>query len=144
MAGKGDMNGLWSGWYDYAGLSEPVSFTAWFDETRGILSGTILEPNTFGDPSLDDLHADITGAREGYDVAFIKLYRPDQGAHGQDIRYEGVADSDFNRVRGVWSIDAAESVAGRFELARSSRSISEAILRRVLAPVGAGGGGRGL
>lgn len=133
---KGDMNGLWSGWYAYSGVSEPVPFTAWFDETAGLLTGSILEPNTFSQVELDDLSADIAGTRSGADIHFVKTYGEGQGVHSHPIAYHGLADGDFQRVRGEWSFPNPGFGRGPFELARSSRGISEGILREVLAPVG--------
>ena len=136
MPGIGDMNGLWSGWYGYAGLAEPVAFTAWFDETAGLLTGSILEPNTISDLDIDDLAADIAGTREGADITFVKTYGTGQGVHSHPISYSGLADGDFRRVRGEWMFPDPSYGRGPFELARSSRGISEGILREVLAPVG--------
>ena len=135
MGGKGDMNGLWSGWYAYSGLSEPVPFTAWVDDTRGTLTGTILEPNTFSPFDLDDLQADMNGARIRSLVMFTKIYRPNQGAHDCPIQYSGTIDLEAEMIRGNWSIVAHHTVEGRFEMRRASRGISEGILRHVLAPV---------
>lgn len=132
----GDMNGLWSGWYGYSVLGETVPFTAWFDETSGLLTGTILEPNTLSGLDLDDLTSEIAGTRAGADILFAKTYLPDQGVHTRPIAYEGVADGDFLRVRGEWAFADPAYGRGPFELARTSRGISEGILREVLAPVG--------
>jgi len=136
------MNGLWSGWYGYAGLaglSQPVAFTAWIDERGGQLAGMILEPNTFSLQPLDDLEADIAGLRAARAVRFAKTYRPGQGVHDHAIQYDGEADARFTHVRGTWSFANAPASHGRFELTRSSRGFSDAILRWVLAPVGEGG-----
>lgn len=135
------MNGLWSGWYDYARFGEAVPFTAWLDETAGQLLGTILEPNTFSPLELDDLESEIIGIRSGSAVTFTKTYKPRQGAHRHQILYEGDIDSAMQRVRGEWAFAGGYVETGRFELARTSQSISEGVLRKVLAPVG--GGGRG-
>lgn len=135
------MNGLWSGWYDYAGLaglSQPVTFTAWIDDRRGHLNGSILEPNTFSLHLLDDLEADISGQRQAHAISFTKTYCPGQGAHGHEIDYSGEADARFTHVRGLWHVAIDPAAHGRFELTRSSRGFSEAILRRVLAPIDSG------
>lgn len=135
MSEPADMNGLWSGWYAYSTLSEPVPFTAWIDDSDGTLTGTILEPNTFSSVDLDDLQADIDGLRGGVSVMFSKLYRPHQGAHAYPIKYFGYMDTKTQKVRGKWSISADIRSEGPFEMQRASRSISEGILREVLAPV---------
>lgn len=135
MSEPADMNGLWSGWYSYSALSEPVPFTAWIDDSDGTLTGTILEPNTFSSSDLEDLQADIDGLRGDLSVTFSKLYRPDQGAHAYPISYVGQIDARNQTVRGKWSISADICSEGPFEMQRASRSISEGILREVLAPV---------
>lgn len=136
MGKRPDMNGLWTGWYDYTGFSDPVPFTAWFDDVDGRLSGTMLEPNTFAEDALEDLEAQISGERGGLVISFDKTYCPDQGAHGLPIRYEGHADSDFEMVVGEWHFELGGYGSGRFQLSRASRGLSEGILRRVLATAG--------
>ncbi len=136
MGAHRDMNGLWSGWYDYTGFSDPVPFTAWFDEVAGRLSGSILEPNTFAEDGLEDLEALIDGERGGLIVSFEKTYCAGQGAHALPIRYEGHADSDFEIVVGEWGFILGGFGSGRFQLTRSSRGVSDAVLRKVLATVG--------
>ncbi|MEM1106575.1 MAG: hypothetical protein AAGH87_09315 [Pseudomonadota bacterium] len=133
MGSKRDMNGLWSGWYTYASLGEPVTFTAWIDDSAGLLTGTILEPNTFSRLEIDDLSAEIAGTRLRQDIFFSKTYSANQGAHGRPIAYEGRADEAFETVRGQWSFTKPSDGRGPFELTRSSKSISEGILRDVFA-----------
>lgn len=133
MASTKNMNGLWSGWYTYSSLSEPVPFTAWFDDAAGLLTGSVLEPNTFSKLDIDDLQADIAGTRLRQQIFFTKTYGQDQGAHGLPISYDGRADEAFEMVRGEWSFSDAQRGKGPFELRRSSKSISEGILREVFA-----------
>lgn len=133
MASSKDMNGLWSGWYTYSNLGEPVPFTAWIDDSTGLLTGSILEPNTFSQLDVDDLQAEIAGTRLGQQIFFSKTYGPDQGAHLYPIAYDGRADEAFEIVRGEWSFADPYLGRGPFELRRSSRSISEGILRDVFA-----------
>lgn len=129
------MNGLWSGWYSYEGLGQAVPFTAWIDDTGGLLLGTILEPNTFSPLDLDDLQADLSGTRDGQAVFFSKVYSDDQGAHASPILYGGEADARFERVMGRWSFPHLNGLEGRFELTRSSRGIGEGVLRKVFAQI---------
>lgn len=136
MGERHDMNGLWSGWFDYTGFSDPVPFTAWFDDVGGALTGTILEPNTFAEDMLEDLESEIAGERGGLIVSFDKTYREGQGAHRMPIRYEGEADEDFEVIMGEWRFYRGGYGSGRFQLSRASRSISEGILRKVLASAG--------
>ncbi|MEO0816501.1 MAG: hypothetical protein AAFX86_04260 [Pseudomonadota bacterium] len=133
MASVRDMNGLWSGWYTYSTLSEPVPFTAWIDDSAGLLTGSILEPNTFSAMDIDDLQAELAGTRLEQQIHFSKTYAAGQGAHEKPIIYEGRADEDFITVRGQWSFANPRDGKGPFELSRSSKSISEGILRDVFA-----------
>lgn len=137
MSGFRDMNGLWSGWYGYGLLSSRVPFTAWIDETALLLTGTIMEPNTFAKSDLEDLQAEIAGTRQGQSILFSKTYRERQGAHGLPISYEGTVDERFQHVAGEWRFVSGLNGSGPFELSRSSRGISEGILREVLAPIDA-------
>ncbi|MCI4644213.1 MAG: hypothetical protein MRY64_05470 [Hyphomonadaceae bacterium] len=136
MGEYSDMNGLWSGWYAYSMLSQRVPFTAWMDDTTGLLTGTILEPNTFSDMDLDDLQSEIAGTRNGSHVFFSKTYLSGQGAHAFPIAYDGHADAEFLCIRGEWSFSGVfKGHRGPFEMRRASQGISEGILRDVLAPV---------
>lgn len=131
-----DLNGLWSGWYAYSALSERVAFTAWIDDTSAILTGSIMEPNTFSASNIDDLQADISGTRTGHHVNFVKIYGEGQGAHGYPISYEGETTPDFQRVDGTWSFANPALGTGLFEMVRASRGVSEGILREVMISAG--------
>ena len=133
MASPENMNGLWSGWYAYARFSQPVTFTAWIDDTSGLLTGTILEPNTFSSQQVDDLQSEVAGTRDGHHIFFSKTYLSGQGAHDRPIAYNGLADSGFELVRGEWSFAGPHWGHGAFELKRASGSISEGILKEVFA-----------
>ena len=57
-----DLTGVWSGAYWYGATGMPTPFTAHIIEFAGSLSGTTLEPATFGSPGLAELSADISGS----------------------------------------------------------------------------------
>ncbi|MEO0465173.1 MAG: hypothetical protein AAF216_01415 [Pseudomonadota bacterium] len=137
MASFTDMNGLWSGWFRYSLLTDRVPFTAWIDDTASILTGSILEPNTFSSAEIDDLQALVSGTRVGSAVTFIKTYVPGQAAHEHPISYSGQVTDDFEHVAGTWSFSEAILGTGPFEMRRTSKGISEGILRDVMASVGA-------
>ena len=135
-----DMNGLWSGLYDYGGLIPTlVRFTAWFDDQDGVLTGSSLEENTFADPILEDLTAELTGARSALDVSFTKRYAPVPGVHDFPIRYSGFADSAFTEVVGEWRFDHRGDLSGHFVLHRSSSGVSAKATRARLEALKTGG-----
>ena len=131
-----NLNGVWTGWYNYGGLGDSVPFTAWFDDHTGLIRGSTLEPNTISEVDLEDLEGEIQGARDGGTVAFTKTYRPGQGVHNYDIWYEGDVDEDCCRLSGLWRFQNAYMGRGEFSLKRSSRGLSSKVLRRVM--IGAG------
>jgi len=126
-----DLTGLWSGAYWYSARPMPTPFTAHIIETGGNLTGTTLEPATFGSPGLSELSADISGARGGSDVAFTKRYHPAQGVHGDPIRYAGTVDDTLTSIEGEWRLPSGFS--GRFVLVRASRGVNAKARRRKAA-----------
>ncbi len=69
-----NLSGFWVGRYAYEGsVAEPVQFLATIEESGGTLGGTISEPNQIGHSS-KELHAFLSGTREGADVFFAKTY----------------------------------------------------------------------
>ena len=103
--GSSSLAGAWSGEYAYAvfGRGERVPFNALLGETGGALSGSIDEPNTFGDPSAARLFAHVDGERAGTRVRFTKTY---DGSGGQthSVFYEGEANAALTRIDGVWRV----------------------------------------
>lgn len=116
-----DLTGVWSGAYWYGGASMPTPFTAHIIETGGSLSGTTLEPATFGAPGLTELSADIKGARGGLNVNFTKVYHPAPGVHRDPIAYSGVVDAKLTSIEGDWRLPGGFS--GSFVLVRASRGV---------------------
>ena len=136
MASYSDMNGIWSGRYEYSGRGEAVKFTAWFDDQNGALSGTILEPNTFAASTAEDLQASISGTRTGLEIEFTKTYDEGSGAHTQQLIYSGSADKAFTLLRGTWTFpDGPMFNKGIFEMSRASVGIESARMRGLLASV---------
>ena len=122
MAGTQDLNGLWSGQFYYPEIlrMEPVSFTAWIDDTNGLLSGSILEPNTFADGGPSMLSASLQGERTGTGVIFTKRYEAGQNAHSENIVYSGTIAEDFKLITGKWAFERPDRMSGLFVLSRSS------------------------
>jgi hypothetical protein len=118
-----DLTGLWSGEYWYAGMSFPTPFTAHLIDQQGDLSGTTLEPRTFGVGDPPELSAEITGARGDLDVRFTKLYDPAPGVHRHPIYYTGVVDPKFTLIEGEWRFNIPNDVEGRFVLMRVLRGV---------------------
>jgi hypothetical protein len=119
-----DLTGLWSGEYWYAGTSFPTPFTAHFIDADGELSGTTLEPRTFGRGTSAELSASIRGARGQLSVRFTKIYDPSQGVHSLPIHYSGSVDAPFLTIEGEWTFNSPGEMTGRFVLTRVSRRAS--------------------
>ncbi|MEM9668584.1 MAG: hypothetical protein AAF950_06625 [Pseudomonadota bacterium] len=124
MAKSTDMNGIWSGMYNYDDFDMTVKFTAWMDDQNGVLGGTTMEPNTFVPEGPEDLMAVIEGARSILDVAFRKTYDQTTGIIQPTLIYEGEANKDFTEVQGVWRFDEPLKVAGEFRLIRMAEGIA--------------------
>jgi hypothetical protein len=114
-----DLTGLWSGEYRYPGNFRPTPFSAHLSEANSILTGTTLEPATFGAPGLTELSADIAGARTDLLVRFTKIYHPAPGVHRDPIYYSGTVDAKLTSIEGDWRFSSG--FVGRFVLVRASR-----------------------
>lgn len=130
-----DLTGLWSGEYRYPGEPRPTPFSAHITETLGSLSGTTLEPATFGGPGLTELSADISGLRTNLNVRFTKIYHPAPGVHDTPIYYVGTADETLTSIEGAWRFSSG--FVGSFVLVRASRNVA-ARAARAKASAGAG------
>ncbi|MEO0881784.1 MAG: hypothetical protein AAFY34_03535 [Pseudomonadota bacterium] len=135
MAKSTDMNGIWSGMYNYDDFDMTVKFTAWLDDQAGILGGTTMEPNTFMPDGPDDLMAVVKGARSALDVAFQKSYDQSTGIVQPTLIYEGESNRDFTEVRGVWRFDEPLKVAGEFRLIRMAEGVASKLARMRAASV---------
>ena len=131
--GSSSLAGAWSGEYAYAALgrAERVPFNALLGETAGALTGSIDEPNTFGDPSAARLFAHVAGERSGTSVRFVKTY---DGTGGQThaVTYEGEANAALTRIEGVWAVSWLH---GTFFMERAT--IAEAVDAEEAAEAGA-------
>lgn len=125
-----DLTGLWSGEYWYGAGAMPTPFSAHIIDAGGSLSGTTLEPATFGAPGLTELSADISGARGALSVRFTKRYHPAPGVHQTPIIYAGTVDDKLTMIDGDWRAGATQ---GRFVLVRASRGTKAAAKTRGVA-----------
>lgn len=101
-AANTSLSGHWSGAYAYSSGAGRVPFVAHFEEAEGRLTGSTIEPNTFADPSLEELTASIHGERHGAVVEFVKQYDLPAGGHDHPIFYAGVLDASGDRIEGRW------------------------------------------
>lgn len=109
-----NMTGLWHGTFGYPAFQGPTTpFVAQIKDDGGVLSGTIMEPNTIGISS-DELQAVLAGNRQGDAVDFSKTYDgSSDAAHAVD--YVGRLSDDGSNVTGVWSLSDLD---GTFEMHR--------------------------
>lgn len=110
-----NLTGAWFGSFGYLGTGqEDVSFIAALEEVDGAVSGTTSEPNSIGDGS-DHLSAVISGARDGGEVTFVKMYDGASDA-AHSVAYAGTINDDGTRISGFWQL---ESWSGGFEMNRT-------------------------
>ena len=109
-----NLSGFWVGRYAYdGGFGKPVSFLANVKDDGGALSGTISEPNQMG-VSSDELHAIISGSREGSDIFFVKAYDgASDAAHRVD--YAGMVNAQGTEISGHWILSGT---SGTFTMTR--------------------------
>ncbi len=100
---RDNLTGFWVGRYSYdGGIGDVVQFLVLLDEQGGALSGTISEPNSIG-LSSRELHAFLSGHRNGADIAFAKTYDgASDAAHRVD--YHGQLNSEATEIIGRWAI----------------------------------------
>ena len=114
------LTGTWAGTYLYAvarGGAASVAFFADLAFEGPKLSGSMIEPNTFGDDSSGELKATLAGSIDEHGVVrFTKSY---DGTAGVDHRvdYLGRLDVAGQRIEGTWTIDGA---SGRFVMTRQN------------------------
>jgi hypothetical protein len=115
-----DVAGGWNGTYTYASGTKagtPVPFSMLLSQTEGVLAGSVVEPSTFGDGSVERLTAAIREGTVEPDgrIRFVKRY-DGRGGERHAVTYEGRLSSDGSKIEGTWSIRA--DFSGPFELVR--------------------------
>lgn len=113
LAKPRDIAGAWTGAYAYdSTFSDAVEFQANLAAEGKRFTGKTSEPNTFGDPTVARLGADLRGdlGADGT-VSFLKTYDGSGGA-SHDVEYRGALQGD-GCIKGSWFIGA---VTGPFRM----------------------------
>ena len=107
--------GDWKGAYVAADGAGANTFDARLKQNGAVLTGTVTEPNTFGDRARAMfLTSTLAGTVRGDDVRFVKTY-DGSGGVSHAVTYQGRLDATGRRVRGDYSVNGA---TGSFEMVR--------------------------
>ena len=100
-------SGVWTGYYGYDSQGRMIPFQAKLAAKGAEFTGGVTEPNTFGDPAVLFLTADISGgvAEAGGKVRWIKTY-DGTGGPSHSVEYSGAYDAD-GCIEGLWRIGVA-------------------------------------
>jgi hypothetical protein len=133
LSRQSDLTGYWSGEYWYDATVSPTPFSAHIDDTAGAITGSTLEPATFGAPGLTELSAELRGGHSGPNVYFTKVYHPAPGVHRDPIHYSGISNDKFTQIEGDWRFP--DGFSGRFVMYRASFGAKAAVAKRKKAIV---------
>ncbi|MEZ5997922.1 MAG: hypothetical protein R3B98_04450 [Hyphomonas sp.] len=135
MSDNADMTGFWSGEYRYYGADFVVRFSASLTESGHRLTGTTLEPATFGDtfPLPEEYEAYIKGDRVGQHLWFSKRYDPSSGIAQPPVLYSGAVNPAFTLVTGRWAFPDTSRVHGTFTLTRVETTVAAALRQATTA-----------
>lgn len=128
-----NLTGRWWGDYHYpAHIGPTTPFLAHIEETDGRFTGTIIEPDEDGGPTLE---ARIEGWRQGTSVDFTKCYAADAPVGYEfPVDYVGRLSDDGTMISGIWSLLEMD---GAFEMHRDAAASEQAETRESIAvPVG--------
>ncbi|MCA8902902.1 MAG: hypothetical protein KDA53_16810 [Hyphomonas sp.] len=115
MSGQDGINGLWSGEYRYAWLEQAVRFSATLAESGGRVTGTTLEPATFGPRG----HAEYTGNFSGWlDGSILVLSKTYNEVTQPPVIYTGEVNAGFTLIRGEWAFPHHPEIHGTFTMSR--------------------------
>jgi hypothetical protein len=101
------INRVWLGYYGYNDVrADRVQFQLKLRGAGDAVTGTTIEPNTFGSPSALFLTANVAGKVSGDAITFRKTY---DGTGGQthSVDYAGVFDATRRCIAGTWRIGDA-------------------------------------
>ncbi len=106
-------NGTWSGAYrDWSeGGLVPFEITIRVGEPisdYAAITGTIVEPATFGNGESEWLRATVTGEVRRDTLAFVKTYDGTGGVE-HSVNYQGTLDRDNGLILGRYTIGSGES-----------------------------------
>jgi peptidoglycan hydrolase-like protein with peptidoglycan-binding domain len=114
---ESDLTGRWNGRYYYPkpvkGIKS-VEFEMDLTFSQGTVSGFIIEPNTFGKKTSDNLYANFNGSITGNRVEWDKTYDGTAGV-SHTVKYVGTLDRRAKRIQGKWIISKGWS--GDFNIA---------------------------
>lgn len=112
------LTGTWSGTYIYGvakGGAASVAFFADLAFEGAKLTGSIIEPNTFGDEDEGELKATLVGSIDDAGVVrFTKTYDGSAGVR-HVVDYVGRLDVAAKRIEGTWTTSGG---SGRFVMLR--------------------------
>ena len=109
------LTGTWAGRYEYSsGKMAGVDFTMKLIFSQGRITGSVIEPNTFGNKSSKNLYANFSGIVNGNRIQWIKKYDGTAGV-SHSVAYSGRIDRATNRIVGNWRIGS--NATGSFALA---------------------------
>ena len=114
-----DLRGIWVGQYKYAATDKDGAnmFTLIMHAEGSVITGKILERNTFGHESWKQLSAELVGEVTGTTLKFYKKY-DGSGLQNHVVVYEGTVAP--GRIAGEWRIGGT---SGPFELVKAEPTI---------------------
>ncbi|WP_368185862.1 hypothetical protein [Aestuariibius sp. HNIBRBA575] len=111
------LTGRWSGYFGYTNAAAPrVVFEAVLQETAGLVTGEIMEPNTFRSDINGDLLSAISGSRDGLEVSFLKTYTDFD--EDDSPFYDGMVNRALSRIEGRWHFRRIRGWYGPFMMVR--------------------------
>ncbi len=117
-----NMSGEWTGVYDYPNNEDvAVPFQVKLSDIDGLISGDMIEPNTFVDSGGDKLLSVINGKREGFYITFLKIYESSEETDSYEIIYEGTINKDVTLIQGNWKTTDDMTWSGPFVMNRSKK-----------------------
>ncbi len=108
-----NLTGAWRGVYAGDGNAN-TEFTATLSSLGSRVSGTMVEPNTFGSGDVAFLLSSVSGQISGTSVRFVKTY-DGSGGQSHSVRYDGEVSANGRRITGTWTTGG---VSGVFEMVR--------------------------
>ena len=115
MSESRDLTGVWYGRYVSHVDEQDSGFIAVIEESGGVFSGTVSEPEYGGGVR----RATVAGRRSGAHVRFVKQYH---GRWTHAVLYDGIVDDQGTEVSGAWRVDWLE---GGFSMQREKFSAEE-------------------
>jgi hypothetical protein len=117
-----NISGEWTGVYDYPdNESDAVPFKATVSDMDGLVSGSIIEPNTFVEDGNTELFSVINGKRDGLYITFLKIYESSEYTDSYEIIYEGTLTKDMTVIQGTWKTTDDMTWSGPFVMNRAAK-----------------------